>query len=106
MKSITKHILINIYEKKLRTAIIILTILVSTLVLFIGLSLNQIINDTYNTMVNGAYGNANIIMTKADDDDNPFYDRAEIDTESIRIEQSIDMINATGKSFIDNESVS
>lgn len=106
MKSIIKHILINIYEKKLRTAIIILTILLSTMVLFFGLSLNQIINDAYTTMVKGAYGDANIIMTKDSDDGNPFYDRSEINTEYIRIEQSIDIINATGKSFISDENVS
>lgn len=56
MTSIVKHILRNIMEKKLRTVIVLLTILLATAVILIGLSLNNIINDTYLTMLKGDTG--------------------------------------------------
>jgi len=59
MASIIKHIVINLLEKKFRTSIVLLTVLLSTLVLFLGLSLNEILNDTYSTMLEEAYGDSN-----------------------------------------------
>jgi len=53
MKIIFKHVIKNIYEKNLMTSIILLTILLSTMVLFIGLSLNDILNQSYAVMVKG-----------------------------------------------------
>lgn len=67
MTSIVKHILRNIMEKKLRTVIVLLTILLATAITFIGLSLNNIINNTYLTMLKGAYGNSNIIVKRNND---------------------------------------
>lgn len=104
MRSVLKHIIINIFEKKVRTAIFLLTIIISTMVLFIGLSLNNIISDTYAMMFKGAYGNSNIIITKASDDNNPFYKYEELDTTGISIEERIDMVHATGKSLLNGES--
>ncbi len=72
MKSVIKHIVINLFEKKFRTFIVLLTVCLSTLVVFIGLSLNGIIKDTYASMLKGAYGDTNIIMSKSSD--NPLYE--------------------------------
>lgn len=105
MNSILKHIVRNIFEKKIRTTIVLLTIIATTVVLFIGLSLNGIINDTYTTMLKGAYGDSNIMMAKASDDRYPFYNYTDINTKRISIEKRHDMINATGKSFLDGESI-
>jgi len=105
MSSIVKHILRNTMEKKLRTVIVVLTILLATAVIFIGLSLNTIINDTYKTMIQGAYGNSNIVITKDVKEENPFYTSSDVDTKSIAVEQQNDIIEATGESRLDGENV-
>lgn len=64
MASIVKHIVINLLEKKFRTSIVLLTVLLSTLVLFLGLSLNEILNDTYSTMLDGTYGDSNTTSSR------------------------------------------
>ena len=101
MTSIVKHILRNIMEKKLRTVIVLLTILLATAVIFIGLSLNNIINDTYLTMLKGAYGNSNIIVTKDSDSDQPFYAPIDIDMKNIAVQEQSNIISATGESYLD-----
>ncbi|WP_197431737.1 ABC transporter permease [Lentibacillus sp. JNUCC-1] len=98
MKIILKHILKNLYEKKLRTFIILLTVLLSTMVLFIGLSLNDILNNTYATMVKGAYGDANVLVEKATNEENPLYEADAIETGQIHIDERVDMIQAVGRS--------
>jgi len=103
MKSIFKHLMRNISEKKLRTTILIFTILFSTMVLFIALSLNTIMNDTYQTILKGTYVDANIIITKENDETDPFYESAAIDTDSISIDARADIIQATGKTLLNNE---
>ncbi|MBT2216355.1 ABC transporter permease [Virgibacillus dakarensis] len=105
MQSIVKHIIKNLIEKKLRTAIVLLAIILSTAVLFIGLSVNQILNDTYTTMVQGSYGNANIVVTKASDHRSPFYQLADLDISDVGVEQRVDMINATGKGELNSENL-
>lgn len=64
MASIVKHIIVNLLEKKFRTSIVLVTVLLSTLVLFLGLSLNEILNDTYSTMLEEAYGDSNTTNTR------------------------------------------
>lgn len=64
MASIVKHIVINLLEKKFRTSIVLVTVLLSTLVLFLGLSLNEILNDTYSTMLDGTYGDSNTTSSR------------------------------------------
>lgn len=106
MTIILKHIVKNIYEKKLRTSLILVTILLSTIVLFIGLSLNDILNQTYSTMVNGAYGDANVLMRKTSDEENPLYHSKDIHTDSIVVDDRLDMIiNTVGMSELNGESV-
>src|SRR5690625_1420362 len=83
MKIILNHMVKNIFEKKLRTSIMLVTIILSTMVLFIGLSLNDILNNTYSTMVKGAYGDGNILMTKEIDNDDPFYHTEDFYTDTI-----------------------
>ena len=95
----------NIVEKKLRTIIVILTILLATAIIFIGLSLNKIINDTYQTMVQGAYGNSNIVINKDSDDNQPFYASSDLDTKSLEVQSQNDMVTTTGKSHMDGKSV-
>lgn len=105
MTSIIKHILRNIMEKKLRTLIVILTIVLATAIIFIGLSLNKTINDTYLTMVKGANGNSDIVITKDSNEADPFYASSDINTKNIAVQQQNDRIEATGKSHLDGENV-
>ncbi|WP_047983596.1 ABC transporter permease [Ornithinibacillus californiensis] len=105
MKIVLKHVMKNIFEKKLRSVIVILTILLSTLILFIGLSLNTIINQTYTKMLQGSYGTSNIVVTKSTDDGNPFYESKNLDVDGIELEQRLDMIQAKGKTTIQDDDV-
>ncbi|PAV28232.1 hypothetical protein CIL05_17860 [Virgibacillus profundi] len=105
MKIILRHVLKNIVEKKLRTSIVFVTILFSTMVLFIGLSLNTIINNTYSSMLQGIYGDSNIVITKSAADGDPFYKRTEINLESVSVEQRIDQLHANGKVVLNDEDV-
>jgi ABC-type lipoprotein release transport system permease subunit len=92
-------------EKKLRTVIVILTILLATAIIFIGLSLNKILNDTYLTMLKGAYGNSDIVIAKDSDEDDPFYASSDVDTNDIDVKQRSDMIEAIGNSQLNGVSV-
>lgn len=103
MKIIMKHVIKNIFEKKLRSAIVLLTILLSTLVLFIGLSLNSIINETYSSMLQGSYGNANLVVNKNADDGSPFYETSELDLGELTPLNQLDLIQASGKTKLHEE---
>ncbi|GIN71769.1 ABC transporter permease [Bacillus sp. J14TS2] len=103
MRSVIKHIMINLVEKKFRTLIVLLTVLLSTLVVFIGLSLNEIINNTYTSMLKGAYGDTNIIVSKSDDE--PLYEKKDLVTTDVSIESRNDMIFAQGETKVTNEDV-
>lgn len=103
MKIILKHLTRNILEKKLRTAIILFTILFSTMVLFTSLSLNTIITDTYQKLLKGSYGNADLIISKDSEETHPFYETAAIDTDGTTFESRTDIFQATGKSILDGE---
>lgn len=92
------------YEKKLRSFIMLLTITLSTMVLFIGLSLNEIINNTYETMNKGIYGNGNILVTKANEDD-PFFNIQDFETDSMDIEERLDLIQSVGTSELHEKDV-
>lgn len=105
MKIILKHILKNMYEKKLRTCIILITILLSTMVVFIGLSLNDILNSTYSTMVKGAYGDGNVLITKATNEETTLYRTEDFEADAASIENRVDMIQAVGMSEKDGEDV-
>lgn len=105
MKIILNHMVKNIFEKKLRTSIMLVTIILSTMVLFIGLSLNDILNNTYSTMVKGAYGDGNILMTKEIDNDDPFYHTEDIYTDTIDLNDRVDLINQAGMSKLDGKDV-
>ncbi|MBS3681956.1 FtsX-like permease family protein [Ornithinibacillus massiliensis] len=105
MRIVLKHIIHNILEKRLRSIIVLLTILLSTLILFIGLSLNEIINNTYTTMLQGSYGTANVVVSKKAEDGIPFYESTKLDIADIHIDNRLDMIQAIGKSFLNDEHV-
>lgn len=105
MRIVLKHIIHNILEKKLRSIIVLLTILLSTLILFIGLSLNEIINNTYTTMLQGSYGTANVVVSKKTEDGIPFYESTKLDLTDLNIDNRLDMIQASGKSFLNDEHV-
>ncbi|MEN2467204.1 FtsX-like permease family protein [Ornithinibacillus sp. JPR2-1] len=105
MRIVLKHIIHNILEKRLRSAIVLLTILLSTLILFIGLSLNEIINNTYTTMLQGSYGTANVVVSKKAEDGIPFYESTKLDLSDIHIDNRLDMIQASGKSVLNDEHI-
>lgn len=105
MRIVLKHIIHNILEKRLRSAIVLLTILLSTLILFIGLSLNEIINNTYTTMLQGSYGTANVVVSKKAEDGIPFYESTKLDLADIHIDNRLDMIQASGKSVLNDEHI-
>ncbi|GGP16364.1 ABC transporter permease [Oceanobacillus neutriphilus] len=103
MRSVIKHIMINLFEKKFRTLIVLLTVLLTTLVVFIGLSLNEIINNTYTSMLKGAYGDTNIIVSKSDEE--PLYEKGDLVTTNVSIENRNDMLVAQGETRLMNEDV-
>ncbi|MBM7713658.1 FtsX-like permease family protein [Siminovitchia sp. FSL H7-0308] len=95
MSIILKHVVRNIREKKFRTLILLLSIFLSTAVLFAGLSLNSVINETYSKMLQGVYGNTNIVLKK--NGDAPFYAPSDIMLDSVSIGQRIDQLYMNGK---------
>lgn len=105
MSSILKHLFRNTIEKKLRTFIFVVTIVFATAVLFIGLSLNTIMNDTYQTMIQGAFGNANVVVTKNVHDEESLYVSDEVDVSYHSVKQVNHFIEATGTSFLDGDDV-
>lgn len=103
MHSILKHLIRNMLENKLRTTILIFTIFFSTMVLFITLSLNTIINDTYQTMLKGSYGDANILISKDNGETDPFYEKSAMNTNGLSLHTRTDIIQTSGKSLLNNE---
>ncbi|GGA65643.1 ABC transporter permease [Ornithinibacillus halotolerans] len=106
MKIVLKHIIRNIVEKKLRSSIVLLTILLSTFVLFIGLSLNAIINETYQTMLQGAYGSSNIVITKSASEESSFYGPSDLVIDHIGEVQQLNIIQGSGKVRIEGKEIS
>src|SRR5690554_402585 len=106
VKIVLKHIIRNIVEKKLRSSIVLLTILLSTFVLFIGLSLNTIINETYQTMLQGAYGSSNIVITKSASEESPFYEPSDLVIDHIGEVQQLNIIQGSGKVRIEGKEIS
>lgn len=94
VKLILKHVIRNLFETKLRTSLILLTIVFSTMVLFNGLSLNSIINNTYSVMLQGVYGKANVTITKSSNEESPFYEYSDLNLEDVPFERRLDQLQA------------
>src|SRR5690625_6339751 len=56
-------------------------------------------------MVKGAYGDGNILMTKEIDNDDPFYHTEDIYTDTIDLNDRVDLINQAGMSKLDGKDV-
>lgn len=102
MGMIIKHIFRNMLEKKFRTCIIILAITLSTTVLFLSISINDILNNTYTNMVRGVYGEGNVFITKSTETENPLYEETDIAIDDAQIQNRLDMINGIGVTNINN----
>lgn len=102
---ILNHVVRNIREKKFRTLIFLLSIFLSTFVLFAGLSLNSVINETYSKMLQGVYGNTNIVLKKSENGEAPFYEPSDIMLDSVSIDQRIDQLYMNGKWISDDKDV-
>src|SRR5699024_11620097 len=85
MKVILKHIIKNMIEKKLRTFIMITTVLLATMIMVIGLSLNQVLQDTYAKMTQGTFGTGNILIENEHPEDAPL----DLDEEILTADASI-----------------
>src|SRR5690554_6848198 len=94
VKLILKHVIRNLFETKLRTSLILLTIVFSTMVLFNGLSLNSIINNTYSVMLQGVYGKAKVTITKSSNEESPFYEYSDLNLEDVPFKSRLDQLQA------------
>jgi ABC-type antimicrobial peptide transport system permease subunit len=76
LKIITKYILTNVKERKTRTAVMLLSILLSTTLLFVSFSISASYESAQRKMARGMAGNATISITSTGD-------RGRIDINSI-----------------------
>lgn len=105
MKVILKHIIKNMLEKKLRTFIMITTVLLATMIMFIGLSLNQVLQDTYAKMTQGTFGTGNILIENEHPEDAPLDLDEEILTADASIQNRLDQSYMHGLAHVQDERI-
>lgn len=99
MLILVKHICRNILEKKFQSIAIIFIVALSTLVTIITLSMQTVVNDTYDKVYNASVGEANITIEYSD-----FIELSNLNLAGVNIEKQQYMYDSYGK-FYKGESV-
>lgn len=102
MSIVFKHILRNIKENKFRSILIIFSLAVSTMVLFLNLTIKDDLFSMYKGVLQGAYQDFDIqISKKSSQEGDTYFDKDSINTENIKIDNLINLIYASGV-FVNN----
>lgn len=94
MKSILKHVYRNIIEKKFRTIIVVIAIILVSALLYINFQLKDIIVDRYTKYFTITSGSADLFIA---DDKNYFFKESDIDLNQVEKVDKLPMLQYLGK---------
>ncbi len=104
MKILLKHILRNIRQYKFRSILIIFSLAVSTMVMFLNLTIKDDITKKYSSVLLGAYQNYDILVGSNHFDERGYYDAKELDLSMVEPEYTLYSLSAYG--IYDDQGVS
>ncbi len=96
MNILLKHILRNIRQYKLRSVLIIFSLAVSTMVMFLNLTIKDDITKKYTSVLQGAYQNYDISVNSYYYDENGYFDLNELDLSMVEPDNTIYQVSAYG----------
>lgn len=96
MGVILKHILRNIRENKFRSILIVFALAVSTMVLFLNLTIKDDIMSKYTTVLRGAFQNVDITLSKDSGDDDFYFKLDEINLDGVKTDNIVEIIDSYG----------
>ena len=96
MRIILKYLLNNIREKKFRSVILMLTILLSTALVFSSLTISDTLGRMYVEQMRKYYGSAEIMVSPKRDSPSPFVSERPASKLSGEVEYVIDAVQKTG----------
>lgn len=102
MLIILKFLIKNILEKKSRTMLVILSIAISTALSLATLVMSSNIQTMYSNQITKSFGEADLMITKADNSENMFFDPDLIYDFSDRLDYSVEEIIGEGIYNVDN----
>jgi putative ABC transport system permease protein len=83
MLILLKHILRNIRQNKFRSILIIISLAISTMVLFLNLTIKDDLVKKYTSVLQGAYQDYDLVAYSNASDDNGFFQQEEMDLSGI-----------------------
>lgn len=96
MKILLKHILRNIRQYKFRSALIVFSLAVSTMVMFLNLTIKDDITKKYTSVLQGAYQKYDIAVGSYFYDENGYFDLKDLDLSMAGPENTLYNISAYG----------
>lgn len=105
MKIILKYLFRNIFEKKMRSLLITFSILLSTFLILLNFGVRDFFVQSYTDYTRSTVGETDIIILPNEESDQPFFEREQIKTEGIEVENSLEMFTGMGKLRDDENSL-
>lgn len=97
MRIIFKHILRNIRENKFRSILIVFSLAVSTMVMFMNLTIKDDLTNKYKSVLQGAYQDYDIeIFPKSENINGQYFDKKDLDLSGINIDNDQDFAYGSG----------
>jgi len=93
---ILKHILKNIWENKFRSALIIIALTLSAMVMFLNLTFKDDMNARYKAMIMGASQEYDLAVSKDVSTDDVYFEDASLSFSGLPVENKLPMLHAYG----------
>ncbi|MED3804331.1 FtsX-like permease family protein [Lysinibacillus xylanilyticus] len=96
MNLIFKYLLRSIRQKKIRTFIIVLSLILTSAMLFININARTITLDSYNASIRDSYGKMDMVITKNSSFSDHYFEKEEINLKDVSISSSIGFLSSYG----------
>ncbi len=96
MGIILKYLLKTMGEKKLRTFLITLAIVLSSAVFFASLSISGSLMEMFTGLIRGYYGNCDVLITQSEKSPSPFFYTAKAESYGHRLEYVVGEVGSGG----------
>jgi putative ABC transport system permease protein len=105
MLILLKHILRNIRGNRFRSILIIFALAISTMVLFLNLTIKDDLVKKYTSILQGAFQSFDVMITSNDPDSDGYFDLEKVDLSGIKDKQIFDFSFAYGVYIKDDENL-
>ncbi len=100
MSILMKHIVRNIFENKVRSITILIIVTLASFVSVITLSLQEVVNKTYESVYSASIGEANITI-----EGNELFNSDQVNYGTVSIEKKERLLELSGKSILDGRTL-